>query len=141
MCLNELIASPEWALNFANRAILATSPARGAKLEPHERGPFHPVVREMSESFYRAFNLHALDTRRVENFAATDLWPVKHRHIDGYAVRLIVWFDTSNSDAVIIAFGGNKHPNHDLWYDRAVKESELAIDQLLRQRAARRNQP
>ena len=53
----------------------------------------------------------------------------------------IVWFDTSNPDAVIIAFGGNKHPNHDLWYDRAVKESELAIDQLLRQRAARRNQP
>ena len=56
-------------------------------------------------------------------------------------MRLIVWFDDTKVESVIIAFAGNKHPNHDLWYDRAVKEAELAIDNLLRQRAARKDQP
>ena len=78
---------------------------------------------------------------RVVQATRHELWRVKHHHVDGYAVRLIVWFDTSNDTAVVIAFAGNKHPNHELWYDRAVKESEAAIDHLLRLRAARKEQP
>ena len=63
-----------------------------------------------------------------------DLWRVKHSHRDGYAMRLIVWFDDDNPGRVYIVFAGNKHPLHDVWYNRAVNEAEHEVDRLKRRR-------
>jgi hypothetical protein len=63
-----------------------------------------------------------------------DLWRVKHTHRDGYAMRLIVWFDCDNPDAAYIVYAGNKHPLHDIWYDRAINESEHEVDRIKRRR-------
>ncbi len=89
-CLTELIESQEWAVNLANRAVLATEPRPVEKPRPHERRMYHPVVRDMSRSFYRVYNniphdqkLTPLEKRRVENFtiAATSL-------AEGFAMRV-----------------------------------------------------
>jgi hypothetical protein len=61
-----------------------------------------------------------------------NLWRVKHHHIPEYAMRLIVWFPDHVEDLAYIVFAGNKHPNHDLWYDRAVKEAEYEVDAIRR---------
>ena len=66
-----------------------------------------------------------------------NIWRIKHPHQDDYAVRLLLWFPDDNDDEIVIVFAGNKHPNHDLWYDRATRETEAAVDQLIRQRPAR----
>ncbi len=66
-----------------------------------------------------------------------NIWRIKHPHQDGYAVRLLLWFPDDSDSEIVIVFAGNKHPNHDLWYDRATRESEAAVDQLLRQRQAK----
>ena len=63
-----------------------------------------------------------------------NIWRIKHLHQDGYAVRLLLWFPDDNDYEIVIVFAGNKHPNHDLWYDRAIREAEAAVDQLIRQR-------
>jgi hypothetical protein len=63
-----------------------------------------------------------------------DLWRVKHTHRDGYAMRLIVWFDDDHHGVAHIVYAGNKHPLHDIWYDRAVNESEHEVDRIKRRR-------
>jgi hypothetical protein len=63
-----------------------------------------------------------------------DLWRVKHTHRDGYAMRLIVWFDDEHPGVVHIVLAGNKHPLHEIWYDRAVNESEHEVDRIKRRR-------
>jgi hypothetical protein len=65
-----------------------------------------------------------------------NIWRIKHPHQDGYAIRLLLWFP-DDSDEIVIMFGGNKHPNHELWYDRATRETEAAVDHLIRQRATK----
>ena len=63
-----------------------------------------------------------------------DLWRVKHSHRNGYAMRLIVWFDDENPNVVYIVFAGNKHSLHDIWYDRAVNEAQHEVDRIKRRR-------
>jgi hypothetical protein len=48
--------------------------------------------------------------------------------------HVVLWFP-DDSGEIVIVFGGNKHPNHELWYDRATRESEAAVDQLVCQRS------
>jgi hypothetical protein len=60
-----------------------------------------------------------------------NVWRIKHPHHYHYAARLLLWFPDDNNNEIVIVFGGNKHPNHDVWYDRAVREAEAAIDQLI----------
>ena len=73
----------------------------------------------------------------VVQAARHNIWRISHLYQDGYAVRLLVWFPDDNADEIVIVFAGNKHPNHDLWYDRATREAEAAVDQLIRQRNTR----
>ena len=47
-------------------------------------------------------------------------------------MRLIVWFPDHDANLAYIVFAGNKHPNHDIWYDRAVKEAESEVDAIRR---------
>jgi hypothetical protein len=49
-------------------------------------------------------------------------------------MRLIVWFDNENLDVTYVVFAGNKHPHHDIWYDRAVNEAEHEVDRIKRRR-------
>jgi hypothetical protein len=63
-----------------------------------------------------------------------NIWRIKHAHKDGYAVRLLLWLPDDNDDEIVIVFAGNKHPNHEHWYDRAIRETEAAVDHLIRQR-------
>lgn len=88
--------------------------------------------------------LHRLDERPAEATMQLaplvqaahgyNLWRSKHTHRNGYAMRLIVWFDDDNPDVVYIVYAGNKHPLHDIWYDRAVNESEHEVDRIKRRR-------
>jgi hypothetical protein len=71
-----------------------------------------------------------------------NIWRIRHPHQDGYAVRLLLWFPDDNDGEIVIVFAGNKHPNHDHWYDRAIRETEAAVDQLIRQRpTSQKEQP
>lgn len=63
-----------------------------------------------------------------------DLWRVKHTHYSDYAMRLIVWFDDDDPTVAYIVHAGNKHPLHDVWYDRAVNEAEHEVDRIKRRR-------
>jgi hypothetical protein len=60
------------------------------------------------------------------------IWRLKHSHVDDYAYRFIVWFPPTEPDVAYILFAGNKTGIHDVFYDRAVKESESTLDNLLR---------
>ena len=71
-----------------------------------------------------------------------NIWRIRHPHQDGYAVRLLLWFADDNDEEIVIVFAGNKHPSHELWYDRAVREAEAAVDQLIRQKpTSQKEQP
>jgi hypothetical protein len=63
-----------------------------------------------------------------------NIWRISHPYQEGYAVRLLLWFP-DDRDEIVIVFAGNKHPNHDVWYDRAIREAENTVDQLIRQRS------
>ena len=73
-------------------------------------------------------------TPLVEAHHGYDLWRVKHTHQSGYAMRLIVWFDTDHDNVIYIVHAGNKHPLHDVWYDRAINEAEHEVDRIKRRR-------
>ena len=52
-------------------------------------------------------------------------------------MRLIVWFPEDNPELAYIVFAGNKHPNHDVWYDRAVREAEHEVDTIRRKQQSK----
>lgn len=62
-----------------------------------------------------------------------ELWRVAHPYHPDVAVRIIVWFPPAGG-VVVAVFSFDKAAQGDVWYARAAREGEAAVDQLLRQR-------
>ena len=70
--------------------------------------------------------------KRVRQARRHELWRVAHRYNPRVAVRIIVWFPSSEN-AVLALFAFDKAKLGDIWYDRATRESEVILDQWRRE--------
>jgi hypothetical protein len=71
--------------------------------------------------------------KRVRQARRHELWRVAHPYHPAVAVRIIVWFPPAGG-VVVAVFSFDKAAQGDVWYARAAREGENAVDQLLRER-------
>ena len=74
--------------------------------------------------------------KRVRQARRHELWRVGHPYHASVAVRIIVWFPSSEK-AVLALFAFDKAKLGDIWYDRATRESEAILDQWCRENPKR----
>jgi len=65
--------------------------------------------------------------RKVVQSGKNQIWRVSHPYDKEVAVRIIVWFDDENDEAVITLFGANKLPIGDVFYASAGTRADQII--------------
>jgi len=118
----------EWGSQFEKALRRAEQEALGGTGEASERfAQLHGLL----DSLRRLDNKPSSESpkyKRVRQARRYELWRIAHPYNPHAAVRVIVWFPSSDK-AVLALFAFDKAKLGDIWYDRATRESEATLDQ------------
>ncbi|MCL2468539.1 MAG: hypothetical protein FWF02_14620 [Micrococcales bacterium] len=73
------------------------------------------------------------DLKTVRRSGKYVVWRVSHPHLEGYAVRTIVWF-TPQGQAVLACYATDKAQMGNLFYQTVGERADQVIDEWLRDR-------
>ena len=126
----------EWGSEFEKALERAEMEANSGDQVANVRYKYLLALLGELEELHNRPNFESRTFKRVRQAKRYELWRVAHPYHESVAVRIIVWFPSSEK-AVLALFAFDKAKLGDIWYDRATRESEANLDQWRRENPER----